>query len=255
MTVVLVHGNPETAAVWGPLLTELGHQGYRDVVCLSPPGFGAVLPAGFGATVTEYREWLIGELVGFGGPVDLVGHDWGGGHVLGAVMARPELVSSWASDVVGIFDPDYIWHDLAQQWQTPTVGEQAVAAQFGGPLPDRVERLVGRGITRPVAEQIAVGQDEAMGRAVLALYRSAAQPVLADLGRGLGVAAQRPGLALLATQDYMVGTDEQRRRAAARAGARVEVFDGLGHWWMVQDPVRAAHVLTTFWANTPHPTS
>ncbi|MDT5218539.1 MAG: hypothetical protein QOF15_644, partial [Mycobacterium sp.] len=37
MTVVLVHGNPETAAIWGPLVDALGR---KDVVRLSPPGFG-----------------------------------------------------------------------------------------------------------------------------------------------------------------------------------------------------------------------
>ena len=55
-SVVLVHGNPETEAVWDPLLTELGRD---DVVRLSPPGFGAPIPPGFGATVTEYRDWLV----------------------------------------------------------------------------------------------------------------------------------------------------------------------------------------------------
>jgi pimeloyl-ACP methyl ester carboxylesterase len=41
MTVVLVHGNPETDAIWGPLVDALGRD---DVVLLSPPGFGAPLP-------------------------------------------------------------------------------------------------------------------------------------------------------------------------------------------------------------------
>ena len=50
---VLVHGNPETDAVRDPLLAELGRD---DVVCLSPPGFGAPIPPGFGATVGEYRD-------------------------------------------------------------------------------------------------------------------------------------------------------------------------------------------------------
>jgi pimeloyl-ACP methyl ester carboxylesterase len=35
VTVVLVHGNPETDGVWGPLVAELGR---TDVVRLSPPG-------------------------------------------------------------------------------------------------------------------------------------------------------------------------------------------------------------------------
>jgi hypothetical protein len=40
-----------------------------------------------------------------------------------------------------------------------------------------------------------------------------------------------------------------RRRAAARAGARVAVLGGLGHWWMVQDPKRAARALEDFWSS------
>ena len=44
-----------------------------------------------------------------------------------------------------------------------------------------------------------------------------------------------------------MGSDEIRRRAADRARARTEVLDGLGHWWMVQDPVRDAEALTRFW--------
>jgi pimeloyl-ACP methyl ester carboxylesterase len=76
MTVVFVHGNPETDAVWQPLIGELRRD---DVVCLSPPGFGAPVPDGFGATYLEYRDWLVGELERFDDPVDLVGHDWGGG--------------------------------------------------------------------------------------------------------------------------------------------------------------------------------
>ena len=65
---VLVHGDPETDAVWDPLLAELGSD---DVVRLSPPGFGAPIPPGFGATVGEYRDWLVGRLEDFDGPVDL----------------------------------------------------------------------------------------------------------------------------------------------------------------------------------------
>jgi hypothetical protein len=73
--------------------------------------------------------------------------------------------------------------------------------------------LVERGMGRQVAARVAAGQ-EAMGRAVLAVYRSAAKPGMAGLGLELERAAARPGLALLATADHAVGTEEQRRRAA-----------------------------------------
>jgi hypothetical protein len=51
--------------------------------------------------------------------------------------------------------------------------------------------------------QVAAGQDEAMGRAVLALYRSAAESGMPGLGLELERAAARPGLALLATADHV----------------------------------------------------
>ena len=241
---VLVHGNPETPALWDPLVASL----QRDVVRTVPPGFGAPLPAGFGATMSDYRDWLVGELERIGEPVDLVGHDWGGAHVVNVAMARPDLLRSWVSDAIGVFDAAYVWHDLAQGWQQPGVGEESVARMLGGSTADKVARLVSFGFPPDTAEQVAAGQDEDMGRAVLALYRSAAQPAMAEAGRSLETAAARPGLALLPSEDTFVGTDAQRRRAAARAGARVEVLDGLGHWWMVEDPQRSAAVLERFWA-------
>ncbi|MEU5542979.1 alpha/beta hydrolase [Streptomyces sioyaensis] len=249
MPTVFVHGHPETAAVWGPLLAELEREAPArpGPICLSPPGFGAPVPAGFGAAVGDYRDWLIGELERFAEPVDLVGHDWGGAHTLNTVMARPDLVRSWVSDVIGLFDPDYVWHAFAQHQQQPEGAEPDPAVPFGADLAVRVSKLVGLGMSEPVARRVAQGQDEAMGRAAYALYRSAAQPVMAELGRNLERAAQRPGLALLATEDRMVGTLAQRYRAARRAGARTATLHGLGHWWMTQDPGRGARVLTDFW--------
>jgi pimeloyl-ACP methyl ester carboxylesterase len=247
MTVVLVHGNPETPAVWDLLVDRLVALGGPEPVRLAPPGFGAPVPDGWGATVIEYRDWLVAELERFAEPVDLVGHDWGGGHVLNAVMVRPDLVRSWCSDVVGLFDPGYVWHELAQVWQTPGDGEAAVAAMVDAPVEAKVARFAERGMNPVVAERVVPGMDATMGECILRLYRSAAQPAMAELGAGLDAAAARPGLAVMPSEDHMVGTEEQRNRAAARAGARVEVLDGLGHWWMTQDPDRGARVLAGFW--------
>ena len=248
MTVVLVHGNPETDAVWDPLVAELGRD---DVLRLSPPGWGAPVPEGWGATVAEYRDWLVKQLEKIGAPVHLVGHDWGGGHVLGVAMTRPDLLRSWCSDILGCLEPDYVWHPLAQLWQTPGAGEAAVAAIVEDPG-SRLDDMASRGLDRAVGERMAAGYDATMARCILGLYRDAAQPAMARLGEKLPAAAARPGLAVLATEDHFVGTDEQRRRAAVRAGAQLVTLDGLGHWWMVQDPARSAAMLTNFWAVVGH---
>jgi pimeloyl-ACP methyl ester carboxylesterase len=251
MTIALVHGVPETSAVWDLLADKLVGLGHEEPVRLSPPGFGAPVPDGWAAAVYDYRAWLIGELENIGHPVDLVGHDWGGGHVVNVAMARPDLVRTWVSDVLGVFDEDYVWHDLAQQWQTPGTGEAVIAAMTAQPAEARAAALIGGGMHPAIADRVAPGIDEAMGACILRLYRSAAQPAVAELGAHLGAAAARPGLAILPTEDHFVGTDEQRHRAAARAGARVEVLEGLGHWWMTEDPDRAASVLSSFWSSAP----
>ena len=75
MTKVFVHGNPETADVWNPLVEALAAHGITDIVRVSPPGFGAPVPEGFGGTREEHKDWLIAEIEQLGGPVDLLGHD------------------------------------------------------------------------------------------------------------------------------------------------------------------------------------
>lgn len=250
MTIVFVHGNPETPAVWDQLAKRLREAGRDDQVRLAPPGFGSPVPAGFGCTVGEYRDWLIGELEQFDRPVDLVGHDWGGGHVVNVAMARPDLLRSWCSDAIGIFDPDYVWHDLAQVWMTPGRGEELVADMLAQGARRRAEETyIPRGMDPTVAWTLAEAFDERMVAVIPPLYRSARQPVMAEMGRDLEAASARPGLAVIATADEAVGTDEQRRRSAARAGARVAELDGLGHWWMTQDGARAgAAALDAFWS-------
>lgn len=251
MTIVLVHGVPETDAVWDPLVAVLAASGRDDVVRLSPPGFGSPPPAGWSATREDYCAWLTGQLEAIGAPVDLVGHDWGGAHVLTVAMRRPDLLRTWASDVPGLFDPGYVWHELAQRWQRAGDGETAVADMAAATVEVRAEGLVSAGMEPATAAAVASGFDDVMGACILRLYRSARQPELVRLGRGLRRAAARPGLAVLPSDDHRVGTDEQRRRAATTAGARIKVLTGLGHWWMTKDPHGAADMLTEFWASIP----
>lgn len=243
MPVVLVHGNPETDAIWDALRTHLDRD---DVVTLSPPGFGAPVPEGFGASSNDYLAWLAGELRRIEEPVDLVGHDWGGGHVMRIAMTHPELIRSWVSDLAGCFDEAYVWHDAAQVWQTPGAGEESVAAMVAAPVSARASQFESLGMSPHVALRVAEAIDEDMGRCILALYRSAAQPAMANLGADLERAGARPGLVLIPTEDPYTGGEVLARRSAERCGAKVEVLEGLGHWWMCQDSARGAEVLGDF---------
>ena len=210
MTIVLVHGSPETEAIWDDLVPHLRDD---NVVRLSPPGFGSAIPPGFDCSVDAYRDWLAGELKKLAQPIDLVGHDWGGGHVVRIAMDFSNLIRSWTSDILGVFDREYVWHELAQVWQTPEVGEQAVAQMKNTPAEARVERYESLGVTPEIARKVVAGANADLGKAILALYRSAAQPVMRDLGIGLPRAAAKPG-----------------------------------HWWMCQQPKQGADALNAFLA-------
>ena len=245
MPVVLVHGNPETDAIWDALRAELGRD---DVIALSPPGFGAPVPEGFAATSDGYFDWLAGELATIPGPIDLVGHDWGGGHVARIAISRPDLIRSWVTDIAGCFNPEYVWHDFAQIWQTEGAGEEAIKQMVAAPLADRVGQYQSFGMSPAAALKVAEGTNAAMGACILTLYRSAKQPAMAELGELLPNAAVRPGLVIIATEDHFTGGEVLARRAAERAGAQVAMLPGLGHWWMCQDPQAGAAVLKDFWS-------
>ena len=244
MTVVLVRGNPETDKIWGALVAAPGRD---EVVRLSLPAFGARLPTALRRRLATTATGLRASWSASNEPVDLVGNDWDGLRVVNVAMHPPELLRSWVSDDVGIFDADYVWHDVAQLWQTAGAGEELIDTMMGGTVDDRSGLLAELGIPLDISTSIAKAQGPEMGRAILAVYRAAAQPVMAEAVRDLENAAARPGLSILATEDAYVGTDESQRRAAQRAGARIEVLDGLGHRWMVQDPARGAEVLNRFW--------
>lgn len=248
MTIVLLHGNPETPVIWEPLLAELGR---TDVVTPHLPGFGSPVPEGFGATKDEYVAWLLGELeplVEEHGPVDFVGHDWGGGIGMRAVSLRPELFRTWACDVLGLFHPDYVWHDFAKIWQTPGAGEEYFATNQATSVEDRVALLEMIGIPRPTGEKLAAAGDELMATCILALYRSAPESEMKLWGEALGPVGTLPGLAIIAPNDPFVRGHDLGAEIADRLGASRHVMEGQGHWWMLGDPVGGAAALTEFWA-------
>ena len=74
--------------------------------------------------------WLIEVIERVGVPVDLVGHDWGCLLVQRVASVRRDLIRTWAAGD-GPIDREYVWHDLAQQWQTSGVGEAIMAAMSG----------------------------------------------------------------------------------------------------------------------------
>ena len=217
------------------------------MIALQLPGFGCPRPDGFGATKEEYVAWLVGELeqIAQQGPIDLVGHDWGGGFVVRVVSTRADLLRSWVCDAAGIGQVEFEWHDFAKIWQTPGEGEEFYANNLATPADERGAVFEMFGVPHDAAIALGRPLDQTMADCILALYRSAI-----DVGKEWGPDFEnigKPGHILIPSDDAFLDGNLSRK-GATRAGATVAELDGLGHWWMLQDPARGAAVLQEFWS-------
>jgi pimeloyl-ACP methyl ester carboxylesterase len=238
MPAYLVHGVPDSPALWEPLRSLLGR---TDVVTPTLPGFGTTpLPVGFGATCDEYVDWLVADIERLGSPVDLVGHDWGSILSLRIASVRPDLVRTLAVGS-GPLDEEYRWHETAVMWQTPEIGEQLMAIFGGEPA---IEGLVAGGLPREYATEAVALIDDRMRDAILKLYRSAVDVNLRwapDLDR-----VRCPALVVWPIDDPFVDRRFGRRLADRLRGELLEV-DG-GHWWPMSHPREVAAALERLWA-------
>lgn len=242
MPAVLVHGVPDTYRLWDKLRSRLVR---RDVLTPRLPGFDAPTLPGFQPTKEAYADWLIGELERVGEPVDLVGHDWGAFLVQRVASLRPDLIRTWACGD-GPVDREYAWHDLAQQWQTPGVGEAIMTVMEGDAF---AEGLIAGGIPPEDARIVAAHVDGRMKECILGLYRSAVR-VGDEWQDDLARAPRRPAMILWSRDDPFVAP-RFAERLAERVGGELVFLEGCGHWWPYERPAEAAAALERFWRAHP----
>jgi pimeloyl-ACP methyl ester carboxylesterase len=240
MPAVFVHGVPDTHRVWAQVTSRLAR---RDVIAVSLPGFGRPLPDGFRPSKEGYVEWLLGELAGIPGPIDLVGHDWGALLVVRAVSVQPAIARSWAAGAAPL-DSEYQWHRAASLWQTPGVGEEVMART---PPAAMRTALAAAGVPEADAARAAEHLDDTMKRAILALYRSAVT-VGSEWEGELGRIRAR-GLVLWGDADPYAAA-RFGERLAEKTGARFVSLAGCGHWWQLERPDAVAAELEKLWAES-----
>lgn len=238
MPAVFVHGVPDTAAVWDAVVSRLQR---KDVVRLALPGFACPLPRGFGATKEEYVDWILAQLATLSGPIDLVGHDWGGLLVTRVVSVQPTAVRSWVAGAAPL-DREYVWHQAARAWQTPGMGEKVMAGLTAETLQ---AALVAAGVPAADAARAGGKVDATMKQCILNLYRSAVNAGAEwedDLRR-----VSAPGLVLWGEKDPYAAVDFGAR-LAEKTRARFVPFAGGSHWWQLERPAEVAAELERHWS-------
>jgi len=241
MPAVFVHGVPDTAAMWAPLIAILGRD---DVITMGLPGFAAPTPHDWSATKERYASWLESELAALDEPVDLVGHDWGAILAQRVASVRPDLVRTIACGS-GPLDATYEWHAMAQLWQTAGVGEEIMTGMLALPADDLAAGLAAGGAPYELATLQASRLDEQMTACILALYRSAVT-VGAEWQRAVDTMPIRPALVFHGADDPYVGQDVAQR-IAWRLAAELVTFPGCQHWWPWERAAETAAALTRLW--------
>jgi pimeloyl-ACP methyl ester carboxylesterase len=239
MSVVFVHGSPDRAGVWKPLIAQLDRD---DALALELPGFGCEPPEGFDATRWAYRDWLVAQLEQFEHPPDLVAHDIGAVIAHGVLLERPDLVRTWA--LGNSAHADYVW-EHARPLQTTRIGEERVEL-FLSLEPDQQQQVVAlmMGVDETRAAELAANMDRRQMTCALAFYRSVTWVGDWQLN---AQAVYPPGLVLWGEADRFQSV-EFAERLAADGGAELRVFPDTGHWWQLERPGEAAAALTEFWA-------
>lgn len=246
MTVVFVHGLPETSQIWDPLREVL----HRESIAVALPGFGVRRPEGFSGTKDAYAEWLAEELRAVEGPVDVVGHDIGALLVMRVVSGMDVPLRSWTVDVANIFHPQFVWPERMQKLQTPGVGEEMLTIMReaeSNDLQSSASRLVGGGVPRDLARVIGAAHDEVMSQSILDFYRSAIPNVAAGWWDEIAGAPRSRGLVLLLPDPPE--EEAMSLEVGERLGAEFARLDGLNHCWMAEAPETVAPVLERFWSS------
>ncbi len=240
--VVLLHGFPQRASSWNGVAEHLHERGLRtyapDQRGYSP---GARPRTRWGYRASQLRNDILALIDEIGGPVHLVGHDWGSAVGWSVAASSPELISSYTAVSVphpGAFIKSMVRsNQLAKSYymgifQTPVVPElilsrrsTAKALRHAGMTNEMVETY-----RKDIVEYGALPGG-------LGWYRGLPFAPFGEIGRKVTVpttmvwsdndiALGRKGVDL--TEEYVTGPYE------------LEVYEGLTHWIPDEAPERLA---------------
>lgn len=242
--VVFVHGNPDAAADWMPLMTRVAE--FAAVIAPDLPGFGSAEERGDGDySVPSYARFLDGVIRALGVQrVHLVAHDFGGPFAAAWAADHPAQVGSVTFVNTGVL-LGYRWHRMARIWRTPLLGELSMRVL----RPDLVRAQLARenpGLSRDwVAVLAGHLLPRKTRRAVLRLYRSTRAADAEQLAARLRE-RDHDALVIFGDADAYIPVEQAHRQVRVFPRAEIAILPGLGHWCWLEDTDRVAGRLLPF---------
>jgi pimeloyl-ACP methyl ester carboxylesterase len=266
-----LHGFPDHAPSFAPLLADLAQAGYRAVA----PWMRGYHPTGlapddrYQSAVLALDALALVEALSPDGTAALVGHDWGAIAACGAAILAPRLVRSLVS--MALPHPAVVGATITGDWEQRKRSwymwffQLAVLPELIVPGDDwafveRLWREWSPGLA-PDPEQMARlkqtlaapgGLEAALGyyRQTVDVTRQADDLAGTQVDVSSGM-IEPPALFLMGADDGCFAPDRDGASLALCSGAaRVEILDGVGHFLHVEAPGRVNGVVLNWLAAT-----
>ncbi len=227
--ILWVHGVPTSSDDWVPFLERAGGIA-PDLLGFGRSGKGGQNDYSLEG-IARFVERFLDEVVEVE-RVRLVVHDWGAAALQWAA-ANPDRVEQLVVvDAVPLL-PGYRWHRTARAWRTPFVGEMTMGLTLKWTFARGLRPAFAGPVPRAFVDAAGSCFDQGTQRAILRLYRSAPESLLAASGSALS-SLSNPALVVWGTRDpYIPSRFGDLYAAELGEAADVVHVDGAGHWpWL-----------------------
>lgn len=237
--VLLLHGVPDDGSMWDGVIRELGG-GYR-FIAPDLPGLGkSTAPKDFDLSLDNMARFVneLLDKLNVREPAHLFVHDFGGHYGLAWAARYPARVRSLTISNTSFFS-SFRWHQAAQMWRTPILGNLMMANLPKG-MTIKSMRAASPGLSdeylnRAFEEGFA---PPAHRRMILRLYRerSPQKDFIGWEDDLRALAARVPSLVVWGDLDPFAAS----RYAEAFGAQTVKHVSTAGHWLPVEAPAEVA---------------
>jgi pimeloyl-ACP methyl ester carboxylesterase len=227
--VLYVHGVPTSSEDWEPFLERTGGLA-PDLLGFGRSGKGGQNDYSLEG-IARFVERFVDDVVGVD-RVRLVVHDWGAA-ALAFAQRHPERVERLVLVNAVPLLPGYRWHRVARLWRTRFVGEIAMGLTLRPTMERALRPAFASGqVPDGFVEAVMRHFDQGTQRAILRLYRSAPEALLAASGRDLSSLGM-PALVVWGARDPYISPRFGDRYAEELSNAQVVCVEDAGHWpWL-----------------------
>ncbi len=227
--VLYVHGVPTSGADWVPVLERTGGLA-PDLLGFGRSGKGGQNDYSLDGIAT-FVERFLDEVVEVE-RVRLVVHDWGSA-ALAFAQRHPERVERLVIVNAVPLLPGYRWHRTARAWRTPGIGEMTMGLTLRWTMARGLRPAFAGPVPQAFVDAAWACFDQGTQRAILRLYRSAPESLLAASGSGLS-SLSIPALVVWGSRDpYIPSRFGDLYAAELGEAADVVHVEGAGHWpWL-----------------------